>query len=365
MEKTILTVTDLHYLSPSIHGFRSSFLAHMRKEDGKMTVLSEEIIRSMVRFVIDRKPDAFVITGDLSWNGDLVSHQEIAGYLQIVQDAGINVHVIGGNHDMGRDRASHYAPFCPTLPVCASEDEFAAIYARFMTRDDPSSQSYLAEWDGLRLLMLDVNSGPKKGILTGNTMHWISERLIESSGPVIAFSHQNFLSQHPLFEKRRICNADQLLSLFRKHGIRAGFSGHSHLQHIAETDGFSDVCTSCLSACEHHAGIIRITGNRLEYNTVSMPVSVPEEKRRFLKIRSAEDEKTYFVEAIHRMMGVHHDDAYLDEMIVSFFSGRMDRFVRRPDMDKQILSGTDHPLASLARSIMNERKNMNCLMTEI
>ena len=162
MEKTILVVTDIHYISPAIHHFNDAFLYQMANEDGKMTILSDEIMEALVCYVTERKPDVFVITGDLSWNGDMTSHQEIRNYLLRIQKAGIEVYVIPGNHDIGKERARYYAPFCSVLPECADKNDFADIYAPFMIKDDAESFSYVKEIDNIRMFcILAVPSKPK------------------------------------------------------------------------------------------------------------------------------------------------------------------------------------------------------------
>lgn len=323
MEKTILVVTDIHYISPAIHHFNDAFLYQMANEDGRMTILSDEIMEALVCYVISRKPDVFVITGDLSWNGDLASHQEMRNYLLRIQKAGIEVYVIPGNHDIGKERAKYYAPFCSVLPECADKNDFANIYAPFMIKDDAGSFSYVKETDGIRMLCIDVNGTDHQGIVNEETFSWIEKRMSENNMPCIAFSHQNFLVLHPMFAKRRITNGDDLLRLFRKYHIHIGFSGHSHLQRIAKNKDFTDICTACLSAYEHHIGVIQINDDVVHYHTESLPVTIPADKQKNFGISCSEDEKEYFLSSIRRMMKLDIDHPQMDNYILSFFDGHV------------------------------------------
>ena len=321
MEKTILVVTDIHYISPAVHHFNDAFLDQMANEDGKMTILSYEIMQSLVRYVIDKKPDAFVVTGDLSWNGDITSHQEIRNYLSKIQNAGIPVYVIPGNHDIGKERAKYYAPFCSVLPECADRETFASIYAPFMHQDDPSSLSYCIEMDGLRMVFVDVNGSQEPGTVSSDTLSWMDHRLSQSNTPCIAFSHQNFLVLHPMFARRRITNGDDLLSVFLKHHISIGFSGHSHLQRIAQNESFSDICTACLSAYEHHIGVIQVKDEVVNYHTENLSIDIPYETEKKLGIHGSEDERQYFLSAMLRIMNPNEDNPLLEECVIAFFAG--------------------------------------------
>lgn len=321
MEKTILVVTDIHYISPAVHHFNKAFLSLMAKEDGKMTILSDEIMHSLVHYVIERKPDAFVVTGDLSWNGDIVSHYEIRNYLLQIQNAGIEVLVIPGNHDIGKERSKYYDPFCSELPECADKEMFASIYAPFMHQDDPSSLSYCIEKDGLRMVFVDVNGSQEPGTVSSDTLSWMDHRLSQSNTPCIAFSHQNFLVLHPMFARRRITNGDDLLSVFLKHHISIGFSGHSHLQRIAQNESFSDICTACLSAYEHHIGVIQVKDEVVNYHTENLSIDIPYETEKKLGIHGSEDERQYFLSAMLRIMNPTEDNPLLEECVIAFFAG--------------------------------------------
>ena len=321
MEKTILVATDIHYISPAVHHFNDAFLSKMANEDGKMTILSDEIMEALVCYVIEKKPDALVITGDLSWNGDITSHQEMRNYLLRIQKAGIEVYVIPGNHDIGKERAKYYVPFCSKLPECADKNDFADIYATFMIKDDAESFSYVIETGSIRMLCIDVNATNHPGVVNEETFSWIEKRLSENNMPCIAFSHQNFLVLHPMFAKRRITNGDDLLRLFRKYHIHLGFSGHSHLQRIAENEVFTDICTACLSAYEHHIGVIQINDDVVHYHTESLHVTIPADKQKNFGISCSEDEKEYFLSSIRRMMKLDIDNPQMDNYILSFFDG--------------------------------------------
>lgn len=352
MEKTVLAATDIHYISSAVHHFNDAFVSKMENEDGKMTILSEEIMESLVCYVIEQKPDALVITGDLSWNGDIISHLEIRDYLMNINDAGIEVYVIPGNHDIGKERKQFYKSFCSVLPDCADQQDFNDIYAPFLIHGDSSSLSYSKEFDDLRMLFIDVNGTDNPGNVNDNTLLWIDRKLSESTIPCIAFSHQNFLVQHPMFAQRRIINGDDLINIFTKHHVHIGFSGHSHLQRIAENENFIDICTACLSAYEHHIGVIHIQDDVIQYHTESLPVRIPSKKQKKLGITCSEDERKYFLSSIKRIMHLN-DNPILDKCIVSFFDGHI------LSHTEQLQDIEDKTLSDFINSFQLNKKDMN------
>lgn len=74
----IMIATDLHYLSKSINDGGEAFSKMMAKGDGKVMKYIEEIVDAFVLEVINRKPDALLLLGDLTFNGERVSHMELA-----------------------------------------------------------------------------------------------------------------------------------------------------------------------------------------------------------------------------------------------------------------------------------------------
>ena len=92
-EKTlnIMVATDIHYLSKSINDGGEAFANMIAKGDGKVMKYIEEIVDTFCAEVKKRKPDVLLLLGDLTFNGERISHLELAKKLEKIVEAGIPV----------------------------------------------------------------------------------------------------------------------------------------------------------------------------------------------------------------------------------------------------------------------------------
>ena len=70
-ETTLLTATDLHYLSPELTDGGSAFTRMVDQGDGKMVGDSTALLEALVWQTIREAPDALILSGDLTFNGGL------------------------------------------------------------------------------------------------------------------------------------------------------------------------------------------------------------------------------------------------------------------------------------------------------
>ncbi|MBQ3975363.1 MAG: metallophosphoesterase, partial [Lachnospiraceae bacterium] len=66
----IMVVSDLHYLAPSLYRDSGLFLRSLRRGDGKITQYGEELFAALYQEILQEKPDALIVTGDLTFNGE-------------------------------------------------------------------------------------------------------------------------------------------------------------------------------------------------------------------------------------------------------------------------------------------------------
>ena len=85
---SVITASDLHYLAPELTDHGEYFQRVMENGDGKVTEYCVEIMDAFLEEVIQCKPEALILTGDLSFNGARASHESLAAKLQLVEDAG-------------------------------------------------------------------------------------------------------------------------------------------------------------------------------------------------------------------------------------------------------------------------------------
>ena len=164
-EKTlnIMVATDIHYLSKSINDGGEAFANMIAKGDGKVMKYIEEIVDTFCAEVKKRKPDVLLLLGDLTFNGERISHLELAKKLEKIVEAGIPVYLIPGNHDINYENCFGFKGDERYRVESVDANDFREIYSfcGYKNYDyyDEISGSYISKIaDDLYLLMLDTNS---------------------------------------------------------------------------------------------------------------------------------------------------------------------------------------------------------------
>lgn len=104
----IMIASDTHVLAKELMDGGTAFMKKMESDDGKTTAYSGEIVDALLSEALIERPDALILSGDLTFEGERLSHEELAGKLKTLQDAGVQVLVIPGNHDINNTRAAAY-----------------------------------------------------------------------------------------------------------------------------------------------------------------------------------------------------------------------------------------------------------------
>ena len=275
----VVVATDLHYLAPSLTDHGELFQKVMEAGDGKVTELCGEILDAFIEEVKAESPDALILTGDLSFNGEKESHLALAEKLAALEEAGVPVLVLPGNHDLYRACYSFIGTEGQQAETVSAE-EFAAIYAPFGFDEailrDGDSLSYLARInDTTRVLMLDADTPHDFCSLSEKTLLWIERRLSEAAAEgqtMLVACHQN-LYKHSMFGAGYVLGcADELHALLEKYGAPLMLSGHMHIQHVMTEGGVTEIATSPLTmgACQY--GLLAGENGALRYET--RPVGV-------------------------------------------------------------------------------------------
>ena len=275
----VVVASDLHYLAPSLTDHGALFRRVMEAGDGKVTELCDEITDAFLEEVKAEEPDALILTGDISFNGEKESHLALAEKLAALEEAGVPVLVLPGNHDLYRSCYSFFGDEGEQVESVSAE-EFAAIYGAFgfdeaLSRDD-DSLSYLARInDTTRVLMLDADTPHDFCSLSDKTLSWIERRLSEAAVEgkrMLVACHQN-LYKHSMFGAGYVLGcSDELHALLEKYGAELMLSGHMHIQHIQTEGGVTEIATSPLTmgACQY--GLLSSENGALRYET--RPVNV-------------------------------------------------------------------------------------------
>lgn len=269
----IIVTTDTHYLSDRVNDHGKAFTDMVNNSDGKMVQYSNEIFDAFANDVISQKPDAVILSGDLTFNGEKASHEDFAKKLDAIQNAGVQVLTIAGNHDIDISNSVEFKDDEYILTESVTPDEFKELYYNFGMAQaesvDTNSLSYLYKVNNdLYVLMLDTNAYGKN-FVQDSSYEWIREQLEfikKHHADVITVSHQNlFAHNEQLSFGYQLYDADELLALYNEYGVKCNLSGHIHMQHIKE-NGVTEIATASLSVAPSQYGIVEYNGN-IQYNT--------------------------------------------------------------------------------------------------
>lgn len=258
----IILATDVHYFAKELTDFGQAYQNMAEQGDGKLALYVWEITDAFLDEVIERNPQTLILMGDLTLQGERGSHEALAAKLERVKEAGIQVLVIPGNHDINNPQAAAYKgnEVIPTVQTTA--DDFREIYGEFGYQDaiscDPNSLSYMAETpDGTWLLMLDScqyeNGNKVGGMIRTETYSWMEEILDQAwyeERNVIAVAHHNLLDESRIYEKDcTIEHSDELERFLDDWDVELFLSGHLHVQHYrtSEDHDIDEIVTGALT----------------------------------------------------------------------------------------------------------------------
>lgn len=242
---TVIFATDMHILSPELMGQGAAFEVRVARDDGKVLPYHHEILDAFINEVIEINPTALVLSGDLTLDGEKQSHQYFAEKLKAVEQAGIQVLAMPGNHDINNPDARSYVGEEAFHVDYTTPKEFEEIYYEYgykQAKDrDQASLSYLYELDDTHWMMLiDTNMYTPRNHVSGKiqvqTFEWMKDQFEaarEAGAVVIPVGHHNLLEQSRLYIDECVMeNNDAAIWLLEEWKVSVYFSGHLHAQRI-------------------------------------------------------------------------------------------------------------------------------------
>lgn len=240
-----IIASDFHYQSPLMTDFGEAFQNFVRNDDGKVVEYVDSITDAFLAETAGKQPDALILSGDLTQNGEKVNHEELAKKLRLLESQGVPVVVIPGNHDINHPSAASFEGTEKKKADNINAEEFYSIYREFgydeaMDRDE-NSLSYIYQADERYwLMMLDsCQYDPENkigGRIRKETLLWMEkwlERAREEQVMVIPVAHHNLLKESTLYpEDCTLENAVQVIDLLEQYGLPVYISGHLHLQRV-------------------------------------------------------------------------------------------------------------------------------------
>ena len=239
----IAVLSDIHVMGPQLVVSDGTAWQNALAKERKLLDYSQEIFDVMVEKYLSDKPDMVLITGDLTKDGELASHEYVVAGLDRLRQAGIDVYVIPGNHDLGTANALFFDADNTTKAEVADAAAFESMYRHYgygtSSVRETSTLTYACE-PITGLVLIGIDSG-KSGILSETTLAWVCQQAQQAHNEgkqVIAMMH------HPLFP--HVNGMEKLSSSYHVKGyedvrnrlvdagIRIILTGHVHISDIAK-----------------------------------------------------------------------------------------------------------------------------------
>ncbi len=281
---SIVTATDLHFAGRGAYTYTGTYRQDSETNgSGKQMQYLDDILDAFIDQMLAEKPDYILLTGDLTFIGAKASHEALAQRLSDLTDAGLQVLVVPGNHDICS--GTYILPEGePVEAPSITPEQFREIYAEFGYSSgisyDEYSLSYVYDTGkGSWIFMLDTNFkyGSNLGQLNDDTMAWLKSQLkrCKRAGayPLLA-GHHNLLVHNERFKTGFVLgNSEEILPLAQQYGGDLYLSGHLHTQHIARENAFTDIAGGSFAVYPHRYGRLTVTGSQWSYEAQTTDVS--------------------------------------------------------------------------------------------
>lgn len=258
----IAIISDLHVMAPQLLVNDGPAFEEYLNRDRKMLRESAEILDTLVGDIIEQQPHLVLVTGDLTKDGERMSHLLVAKQLQRLVDQGIQVLVIPGNHDINNPDARVYDGDSTMPADTITRNEFADIYRNMgydeHSRRDNDTLSYCRDiTDKLSILGIDacmdrlntfVSRGDARdhcktsGRLEASTQQWLVEQAEQATAAgrhVIAMMHHHLVThfhmEETLASPYMVDDAHSLCQRLIDAGVHVIFTGHLHISDISHT----------------------------------------------------------------------------------------------------------------------------------
>jgi len=264
-------ISDLHYFSREQAGDYCEAFLRNEVGMGKLFLQSEGIVESaLAALAAHAKRNGMkyvLIPGDLTRDGELAGHKALAARLErFEKETGLQVAVVGGNHDINDDRGVDYSTGKRLPAELTTPQQFREIYknlgfdlpnAAYYTPPKGYTAGMLSYAVDLgpkyRLVALDVHNydikvnGMEKpgyktaGFITDDLMAWATQQCrqaVKDGKTVIGMGHHNLTphigAQDMIFLEFLTDNWLRDQEALAQAGMHFYFSGHIHQGEIGE-----------------------------------------------------------------------------------------------------------------------------------
>lgn len=242
-QTNIVVLSDTHVMGTGLLVNDGAAWQKELANDRKLFDYSQEVFDVLMETMLSEKPDMVLITGDLTKDGELLSHQYVAGQLNRLREAGIKTFVIPGNHDFGSKHALIFDGDQSSKAEVVSREQFTELYRNHgygaESLCDETSLSYCCEpVEGLLLIGLDSGTD---GRLEESTLQWACQQAAQAQQQgkyVLAMMHHallpHFNAEDQLLPSSVVQNYETVRNRLADAGVQVVLTGHIHISDIAK-----------------------------------------------------------------------------------------------------------------------------------
>lgn len=249
-------ISDVHIMAPALLQQEGSAFQKYVAHDRKMLKESPELLKSCIGDLIKAHPQVVLITGDLTKDGEKLSHEYLSRELLLpLKEAGIAVYVIPGNHDINNPHAVVFLGDSVKRTDTVTPEEFARYYQDYgygqAIARDPYSLSYVVQLnEHTRLLGIDAckyeeNDFERNTCVTGGrikpeTMEFIRAQVEDAEKHgchLLTMMHHGLIRhwkwQDKVMKPYLVDHWKKRSKEFARLGLDVVFTGHFHAQDIS------------------------------------------------------------------------------------------------------------------------------------
>lgn len=270
-EIKIAVLSDMHYYPVNFVSDCEDYTTYVGG-DPKMLEESGSIADAALQMVREDNPDILLVSGDLTKDGEIQGHRDLASKFQKLEDeTDIEVFVINGNHDL-----YNYTDACTfengqkESAETTEQDDFKTIYANFGYNGEYNAQyfenpnaaqgelagqmSYTVDLGKFRIVAIDsccyspdggngmgTNEHITAGRIDEDLMPWVVDQIKdaeEAGDTVIGLMHHgvvpHFQGEEDLLYEYVVDDWQNVATQFADAGMRYVFTGHMHANDITQ-----------------------------------------------------------------------------------------------------------------------------------
>lgn len=270
-EIKIAVLSDMHYYPVNFVSDCEDYETYVGG-DPKMLEESGSIADAALQMVREDAPDILLVSGDLTKDGEIQGHRDLAAKFQKLEDeTDIEVFVINGNHDLyNYTDACTFANGHKESAETTEQDDFKRIYANFGYNGDYGARyfenpkaaqgeiagqmSYAVDLGKFRIVAIDsccyspdggngmgTNEHITAGRIDEDLMPWVVEQIKdaeEAGDTVIGLMHHgvvpHFQGEEDLLYEYVVDDWQNVATQFADAGMRYVFTGHMHANDITQ-----------------------------------------------------------------------------------------------------------------------------------